>query len=102
MNGYEIIAKTEKYGVVKVNGTFRVEDYTHKYKEIPHIEIPKELCNEFLDYLVNYKEIGIKKLAGKLEFNEQCDKMFDDEYDEMSWDETDVTKRYWDENFFNK
>jgi hypothetical protein len=34
-------------------------------------------------------------------FNEQCDRMFD-EYDEMSWDETDLTKRYWDEKFFNK
>lgn len=31
MNEYEIIAKTEKYGIVKVNGTFRVEDYTQYF-----------------------------------------------------------------------
>jgi hypothetical protein len=90
INGYETIAETPKYGLVKVHNTYRVENYKGKErKKIPYIEIPKDLANEFTDYLIDYKDLGMTKTEGKSEFNKYCDNMFAEEGVELSQNEND-------------
>jgi hypothetical protein len=83
-NEYLTIANTLKYGLVKFHNQYRIENYKGLYqKEVPYIEIPEELANQFIDYLINYKDFEITKIEGKLEFNKYCDNMFTEEYIEL-------------------
>ena len=84
INGYETIAGTTKYSLVKIHNTFRIENIKGMYKkEVPYVEIPKELVEEFTDYLINYRDLGYSKIEGKLEFDKYCDNMFDEEHTEL-------------------
>lgn len=84
INGYETIVGTSKYGLVKIHNTYRIENYKGMYKkEVPYVEIPKELADEFMDYLVNYRDLDLTKTQGKLEFDKYCDNMFDEEHTEL-------------------
>jgi len=83
-SGYETIVSTIKYGLVKINDIYRVENYKGMYKkEVPYIEIPKELADEFMEYLVNYRDLEISKREGILGFNNYCNNMFDEEHTEL-------------------
>jgi hypothetical protein len=87
---YEIAGKSKKYTLVICHGQWRVEcTKLHPlHKEIPHIDIPKELYEQLLDNLEGWKdaEKGEKRLAkqeGLQEFDEWCDRMWDMEWDAM-------------------
>jgi hypothetical protein len=76
--------KTSKYELIAIRGGYRVENIKGMYKtEVPYVEIPRELFEEFLDYLVNFKDIELTKAEGKLEFDRLCDTMFDEEHTEL-------------------
>jgi len=85
-NGYEILGKTKRYALVKVHGTFRVENLNGMYvKEVPHVEIPKPLSEQYLDYLFGHAEAepGYKreeKANNHRQFDLECDEMFDHEH----------------------
>ena len=88
-NGYQLIAKTAKYALVLMHGCFRVENWKGVYfKEVQHIEIPPELADQYLDYLLGWKyaDKGEKQEAkadGIRQFNLECDEMFNDEHTEL-------------------
>lgn len=86
---YQVLAKTARYAVVLVNGNPRVENLKGMYHElVPHVEIPVELADEYLGYLLGYKDAdkGYKretKADGVRQFNLECDEMFDMEHTEL-------------------
>lgn len=83
-NTYDTIAETPKYSLVKAMGGFRIENHKGFYsKQIPYMEIPKQLFEQLLDYLINYKSYDMTKSEGRKEFYEICDNMFDEEHTEL-------------------
>jgi len=47
------------------------------------LKYQKKLADEFMDYLVNYRDLEMTKTQGKLEFDRYCDNMFDEEHTEL-------------------
>ena len=88
-NKYQELAKSTKFAVVIINGQHRVENLKGPYAdEVPHIDIPPQLAEIYLDYLLGYKdeEPGFKREAkanGIRQFNLECEQMFDDEHSEL-------------------
>jgi hypothetical protein len=85
MSTYKELFGTKTYMVVEVNGTYRVENRKGPYaKEVPHIEIPKEMIDSpFPEWLVDYKEFEMTKAEGKQQFDSYCEMMFDEEHSEL-------------------
>jgi hypothetical protein len=83
-NEYETLASTSKYGISKVRGGYRIDNYKGLYHKIlPYIDIQKVLADELMELLINYKDYEMTKSEGVKEFNKQCDEMFDEEHSEL-------------------
>lgn len=88
-NGYQLLAKSKKYAVVLMHGSFRVENLKGLYPvEVPYVDVPPELADTYLGYLLGWKdeEKGYKREAkanGTRQFDLECDQMFDDEHTEL-------------------
>lgn len=83
---YEVLANTRRYAVVMCRGLFRVENWKGLYAEdVPHVEIPRELKEFYLDLLLGHTEAprGERREAkreGTMQFEHLCDEMFDHEH----------------------
>ena len=88
---YKELAKTAKYAVVQcpTENLYRVENRKGLYAdEIPHIEIPKDLAEYYVELLKEYMDYprGEKaeaKASGIAHFNELCDLDFENEHAEL-------------------
>jgi len=78
-----ILAKTAKYEIEIVNGLYRVNNKSRYKKEVPFIEIPKEMVDDLLIFIKYYRLHEITRPEGITEFNNFCDIMFDDEHTEL-------------------
>lgn len=90
VNGYETVAKTSTYAVVKINNTYRIENRKGPFqKSVPYVEIPKDLADEFLDMLLNPKAYDQTMKELRAEFNSRCTTMIEDEDTENYYNDLD-------------
>lgn len=88
-----ILFKTGKYEIEEINNSYRVYNYSRVYeRDVPHIEVPIEFVRAWdpeencpIEYSPKEKREFMFELANN--FNEFCAFMFDDEWNELYYEE---------------